>query len=267
MGLSFKNLKDYNRAVFLEFKRKEVFMKKKWIFGLILAVLLAFGCSKSYKVKPLPFKSPMAYENVKELNGAQIAAKAFTDKTEANEAFGFDILGAGMLPVQVIFDNQGNQSLEIVGGQTFLEDQTGNLWPILSSTIAYERATQYARSENIVKEGTFHGLWGAAAGGIIGAAIGIVSGENIGTAAGKGAAIGGAAGATIGSAKGYDSNEARQEIITDLRDKSLKNKPVAPKSIAHGFLFFPGEANSAHQLRLQLKEKDTGKIHVLNLVF
>ncbi len=242
-------------------------MRKKILVTLIFVLLFAFGCSTSYKVKPLPFKSPMAYENVKELNGAQIAAKAYTDKAEANEAFGFDILGAGMLPVQVVFDNQGNQSLEIVAGQTFLEDQRGNLWPILTSSIAYERATKYAQSKNIVKEGAFHGLWGAAAGGIIGAAIGIVAGENIGSAAGKGAAIGGAAGATIGSAKGYDSNDARREIIADLRDKSLQNKPVEPKSIAHGFLFFPVEANSAQQLRLQLKEKDTGEIHVLNLLF
>ena len=246
---------------------KEVHMRKKLIIVFIVAVLSAFGCSGGYKVKPLPFKPPTAYGNFQEVNGVQVAAKAYSDKPEATEAFGFDILGSGMLPVQVVFDNQGDQSLEIIGGQTFLEDRTGNLWPILSTSIAYERATKYAQSKSMFKEGAFHGLWGAAAGGIIGAAIGIISGENVGSAVGKGAALGGAAGATIGSAKGYDSTEARREIISDLRDKSLQNKPVEPKSIAHGFLFFPGEAQNAQKLRLQLREKETGEIHVLNLKF
>jgi len=38
---------------------------------------------------------------------------------------------------------------------------------------------------------------------------------------------------------------------------------VKPKNLAHGIIFFPGEASSAKQLRLQLIEVDTGKIHLL----
>ena len=244
--------------------------RKKILFFLLSAMMtlaIALGCSKAYKAKPLPFKMPSAYGNVTHIGGTEVAAKAFTDRTEAQEAFGFDILGAGMLPVQVIFDNQDIHSLEIIGAQTFLEDQGGNLWPLLSSKVAYERASAYSRSKRMVKEGTFHGLWGAAAGGLIGAAVGIVTGDNIGSAIGKGAAVGAAAGATIGSAKGYDDTEARREIMNDLREKSLQNVPVPPQSIATGFLFFPGEAESANLLRLQLMEKETEKIHVLNLHF
>jgi hypothetical protein len=242
-------------------------MKQKGFVLFLFIGMLMFGCSSAYEVKPMAFRMPSTYDNVTVIGNAQVAAEAFTDKAEAQEAFGFDILGAGMLPVQVIFDNQGIYSLEINGSQTFLEDRTGNLWPILSSRIAYERATKYSQSKSMVKEGAFHGLWGATAGGIVGAAIGIVSGENIGSAVGKGAAVGAAAGATIGSAKGYDDADARREIINDLREKSLENVPVGPQSIASGFLFFPGEAGSARQLRLQLKEKETEKIHVLNLIF
>jgi len=240
-------------------------MKRNILF--LFLIMLLFGCSTAYKVKPMAFKMPSSYHNVTSIGNAQVAAKAFTDKAEAQEAFGFDILGAGMLPVQLIFDNQGIYSLEINGSQTFLEDEAGNLWPILSSQIAYERAAKHSQSKSMVKEGVFHGLWGAAAGGIIGAAIGIVSGENVGSAIGKGAAVGAAAGATIGSAKGYDDTDARREIINDLHEKSLQHVPVGPQSIASGFLFFPGEAGSAKQLRLQLKEKETENIHVLNLIF
>jgi hypothetical protein len=235
--------------------------------SLMMIVMVASGCSTAYKVKPMAFKMPSEYHNVTAIGNFQVAAKAYTDKTEAQEAFGFDILGAGMIPVQVIFDNQGPYSLEIDDSQTFLEDQTGNLWSILSNQIAYGRATKYSQSKSMIKGGAFHGLWGATAGGIIGAAIGIISGDNVGSAIGKGAAAGAAAGATIGSIKGYDDTDARREIINDLREKSLQNVPVGPQSIASGFLFFPGEAGSARQLRLQLREIETDQVYVSDFVF
>jgi hypothetical protein len=81
------------------------------------------------------------------------------------------------------------------------------------------------------------------------------------------AAVGAAAGATLGGARAYGSDDARREIISDLREKSLENKPIEPKDLAFGFLFFPGEAGSAKNLRLQIRETDTGKVHVLNMNF
>jgi hypothetical protein len=242
---------------------------KKFITLVFLITLLVFssGCSTSYKVKPLPFKSPDSLNNVVNIAGAQVAAIAFVDDAKTKEAFGFDIHGAGMLPVQVVFDNQGPISLEINAQQTFLEDEEGNLWPILSKGIAYERATKYAKTKKIFEKGAYHGFLGAAAGSIIGAAIGIVSGENVASAVGKGAAVGAAAGATLGGVYGASSDDARRSIIDDLREKSLQNTAIMPKTLAHGFLFFPGEAKSAKQLRLQLIESDSGKIHVLKLAF
>jgi len=237
-------------------------MKRCVILLTLLFTLGYAGCSTSYKAQPVPFKAPSAHENVATVGDALVAARAYVNAEEAKKAFGFDILGAGMLPVQVVIDNQGNHQLEINGIQTFLEDKEGNLWSILSTRIAYERATKYSKTEEIVKEGASKGLLGAAAGGIIGAAIGIVTGDNVAVAAGKGAAAGAAAGAVLGGIGGYASDNARRSITTDLREKSLENKPIDPKSLAHGILFFPGEAISAKQLRLQLIEKDTGIAHV-----
>jgi hypothetical protein len=37
--------------------------------------------------------------------------------------------------------------------------------------------------------------------------------------------------------------------------------------LAYGFLFFPGEASTAKQLRLQLMETDTGNVHVVMFKF
>src|SRR4030042_1495161 len=93
-------------------------------------------------------------------------------------------LAAGLRPVQVVFDNQGTHPLRINPGQTFLEDAQGNLWPILNEQTAYERATRYADTKQIFKEGAYGGFLGAAAGAIIGAAIGIVAGGNVGAEGG-----------------------------------------------------------------------------------
>jgi hypothetical protein len=231
--------------------------------GALLAGLAS--CSSTYVAKPLPFKAPSAYPNVTEVAGAQVASEAFAVPEKASEAFGFDIRAAGMLPVQVVFDNQGPHPIEINVAQTFLEDEAGNIWPILDRDTAYARATKYTQTKEVFTEGAYHGFLGSAAGAIIGAAVGIVTGDNVAVAAGKGAAVGAAAGATLGGVKGYGSGDARRVVVEDLKRKTLEHKPVEPRSLAFGFLFFPGEAPSAVQLRLQLKEVDSGRVHLLKM--
>lgn len=239
---------------------------KKLIFTAIFSILFA-ACATSYKAQPLPFKAPGAYPNAQSIAGAMVGAKAYVDPKEAEQAFGFDVRGAGLLPVQVVFDNQGAHPIEIDPSQTFLEDNEGNLWPILRSDLAYERATKYAQTKEVFKSGAYHGFMGAIAGATIGAAIGIVTGRGIGEAAGKGAAIGGAAGAVTGGASVYDSDEARRNIINDLQQKTMQQKPISPAGLSYGFIFFPGEAKTAKQIRLQIKEIDTGKTHILKMNF
>jgi hypothetical protein len=244
-------------------------MMKRYIhIPLILIGMVIFaGCSTSYKAKPLPFKTPESFENAVTVGDTLVGARAFHDAAETKAVFGFDILGAGMLPVQVVFDNTGNHPLEIVENQVFLEDGTGELWEILTRKIAHERATKYAKTKKIFKEGAYSGFLGAAAGSLIGAAVGVVTGENVAEAAGKGAAVGAAAGATAGGIGAYASGDAGRSITHDLRDKSLQNRAIEPKSLAQGFLFFPGEAGTPKQLRFNILEKDTGNVHVVRLNF
>lgn len=239
------------------------------ILGISVALifLFSFACSTAYKAKPVPFKTPTAYSNATRVADAVIGAKAYVDQAEAKDAFGFDVRGAGMLPVQMVFDNQGEHTLEIDATQSFLEDHEGNLWPILSEDMAYERATKYAQTKQVFKEGAYSGFMGAAAGAVIGAAMGIVTGENVGEAMGKGAAAGAAAGATLGGIRAYGSDDARWKITEDLRQKSLESRPIEPRSLAYGFLFFPGEAKSAKSLRIRIKEADTGASHPLIMNF
>ncbi len=241
-------------------------MKKSRLLSVMVIVLfLASACSSTYVVKPLPFKTPEAYPNAQETAGAVIGARAYVDSKEAQENFGFDVRGAGMLPVEIVVDNRGIHPLEINVGQTFLEDKEGNLWPILSKDIAYDRATKYAQTKEIFKSGAYHGFLGAVAGAAVGAAVGIVSGTNVGESVGKGAVIGGVGAGVLGGAQtaAEGADEARHAIISDLQDKALKLQSLQPKNLSYGFIFFPGEAKSAKQLRLQIVEKDTGKASTL----
>ena len=239
-------------------------MKKEQTFILIILLMFILAaCSTAYKATPLPFKNPGSFENSQEALGVIIAAKAYSDPKEAKEVFGFNVREAGMLPVQIIFDNQNSNTIEIDPSQTFLEDKDNNLWPILEKNFAYERATKYAQTKKIFKEGAYNAFLGATAGALIGAAVGIVTGEDVAQAAGKGAAVGAAGGAVIGGTGAYASNDANKAITNDLRQKSLQSKSIEPNSLAHGIIFFPGEAKSAKQLRLKIIDVDTGSSYVL----
>ena len=218
--------------------------------------LLMTGCA-SYQAKPVPFKSPEAMPNSVRVSGATVAALAYANAQEAEAAFGFNIIGAGMVPIQIAFDN-GPHPLKIVAEQTYLEDNEGNLWPVLEDRFAYERATRYAQTKEVFKEGAYHAFLGAAAGALVGAAVGVVTGD-FGRAVGQGAVIGAAGGGVIGGAKGLGDEEARYRLIDDFRAKSLQNRPIQPNGLAFGFIFFPGETKSARLLRLQLQELDTGR--------
>ncbi len=239
-------------------------MRGKIVILIALSMIL-FGCSTAYKAKPLPFKAPSSYENAIKLDGTVVAARAYSDPKKAEEAFGFDVRGAGFLPVEVIFDNDGPHSWKVVPGQTFLEDEEANLWPILDEKTAYDRATKYSQTKQIFKGGAYGGFLGATAGAVLGAAIGIVTGQGVGESLGRGAAMGAAAGATIGGAQGYaGGDEARHTIIADLNNKSLENKPIS-QGLSFGFLFFPGEAKSAKQLRMQLLDTNTGRVFAVTM--
>ena len=68
-----------------------------------------------------------------------------------------------------------------------------------------------------------------------------------------------------GAGGAANADEARRRVMDDFRDKSLENRAIDPGDLAYGFLFFPGEAQSAQTLRLQLIEEDTGERYTVNL--
>ncbi len=243
-------------------------MKKTMLTALvaILSVLGLAACT-TYERQVVPFKMPAAYPNATPVANATIAAKAYDQGEEASAAFGFDIRSAGILPVQVIFDNTGNHPLEILSDKTLLLDVENNLWPILDERMAYDRLTKKTELGRVAPEAAKGGLLAGAAGAVIGAAIGIVTGQNVASAAGKGAAVGAAAGITMGGARGLSDSDVQYQISEDLRKRTLEKRAVAPHEVAHGFLFFPGEAKMPKELRISIRATDTKQVYPLILRF
>ncbi len=231
----------------------------------IIIGLTILACS-TYNNRVQPISIPEYQSNKIEINGAYITAKAYLDREEAEKRFGFDIRGAGILPVQVVIQNNGNHTILIDASQTLLIDEKGNGWPLLSFDQVYERIKDKVDIGETAKGTLKPGFLGAAAGAIVGAAIGILTGENVGKSAGKGAAVGAAGGAIIGGAQAYESVE--EKVKEDLVNKTLRNRVIAPGELVHGFLFFPGyknEATTAKVLRLALRFDKSKRLQVIDI--
>jgi hypothetical protein len=230
----------------------------KQVASLLVLCLVLSGCT-GYRSQYVPFKPPEGYANHREAAGVALGGEAYPDRHAAKQAFGFDIRGAGLLPVQLVLDNKSGQSLEIDSSQSFLVDGSGNLWPVLPNNTAYDRLEKSTQLASFFGRGAGKGaLLGAAAGGLLATALGIVSGKNVGAYLGKGAALGAAGGAVLGGSSEGSSGERRTRISDDLREKGLEGKVIPDQHLANGFLFFPGEAQSVKELRLQWRERESG---------
>mgnify|MGYP000912039720 CR=1 FL=1 len=236
------------------------------LFTICVVLLFLVAC-QSYQRQVVPFKMPSAYPNATEVAGGTVAVKIFNDKKEAEAVYGFDIIGSGVIPVQVIFDNRGEHPIEILPSQTFLIDVQDNIWSILDANLAYERIAKKTQYGEVAPKAAKGGVFAGIAGAMIGAAVGIVTGTNVGNAALQGAAVGAAAGATAGGAAGLFDKDVQDKIRQDLQRGSLENKAVPAHQIAYGFIFFPGEAAQAKELRLRIGEVDSGKSHAVIMKF
>ena len=239
---------------------------KKIICMLLIAAHIS-ACA-TYENRAVSFRPPQDYINYKDASGLQVGAEAFADEKLAGETFGFNIRAAGVLPVQVVMDNRSGQEVEIVSGQTFLVDASNGYWKILSNKEAVDRIEKATQAGTIGSGAGKGAAYGAAAGALLGLAIGIVSGRHVGSAVVKGGVLGGAGGAVIGGAsKAGDERSLEYKIADDMREKGIEGKVIPVESLADGFIFFPGEAATAKELRLQVRFRASGKVQTLSLRF
>lgn len=241
--------------------------KQLWrFFTVLLAIMILTSCT--YRDRVAPIKLPEASPSLVVINGLKISATAYLDKNKAADIYGFDIRKAGILPVQLTFQNDGEQAARIDPRQTFLIDEESNAWPVLSLEKTHQRTSKYVDIGETVKGAGKPSLLLGAAGAIAGLAAGLVSGNNIAESMGKGAVLGAAGGAIIGGAEA--AQKQGRTIRQDLAEKTMGNDQILPGQLAYGTMFFPGnydsEAKTAQRLRLSLSFDDAAP-EVVNVYF
>ena len=241
-------------------------MNNKLIPVFFILILVLSACT-SYKTQYVGFRPAADYPNNVNAAGVTVGAEAYADRAAAKEAFGFDVKKAGLLPVQVVMDNKSGDTVQIMLDQTFLVDNNNRYWNLIPNKAAVERVTKATQSGEILSGAAKGAGWGAATGAVLGAAFGVLTGENVADAAGKGAAVGAAGGAVYGGGKRGTDPQKPRTIENDLRDKGLEGKVIPEQSLANGFLFFPAEAQSARELRLQIRANRSGNLYTLSLPF
>src|ERR671914_864811 len=206
---------------------------------LFLAIMALSACA-TYGERVAPVPLPGAQAGHIDIQGAKMAAQAFAGDREANKALGFDIQGAGLLPVRLVIDNQNPGAVSVAPDQTFLIDTEGRAWPLLTAEQAYQRVRSHVElGETVKSTGKPAVLLGAAA---------------------QGAAMGAAAGAIFGGSRRY--TELDDQIRRDLLSGELQHERINSGELAYGYLFFPGkdEARSARALRLGLQIGDERRV-------
>ncbi|MGX2041860.1 hypothetical protein ACWJKU_17285 [Methylocaldum sp. MU1018] len=218
--------------------------------GLICALLVSCATYED-RIPPAPL--PSASDDHADVDGARVAAEAYADPEQAEQAFGFDIRGAGLLPVRIVIDNQSASVVRVNPQQTFLIDQQSQAWPLLTGEQAHNRVAGAVRFGTLLSNAAQGAAWGAGAGALTSFAIGLVLGSGLGDHLPEHAAAGAGVGAIVGG--GQDSQLLEDRIRRELIGKSLRNQRLLPGELACGYLFFPGkeEARSAKTLRIGLE--------------
>lgn len=215
---------------------------------LLAAASLLAACN-AYQDRNVPADLPADLADAVNADGARIVARHYPDPQQAETAFGFDIRGAGLFPVRLTLDNRSRNVVQTDPQQTFLVDMQGQAWPLLTSGQAYNRAAKALDPGNIGRMGKAAAILGAA-GGATGFALGVLLSSPLAGPVGHGALIGAGLGLMGGGAE--TSNALEERIRKDLNDKALRNQRIQPGDLAHGVLFFPGEAGTGKTLRLSL---------------
>ena len=214
--------------------------------ALIAALLGSCGAPRDAKVPPLAMPSSAPHSIT--VQGAVIAASAITDAERAQSTFGFDIRGAGLLPVRLSLDNKSRSTINIRPDQTFLIDKEGQAWPMLTQSQAYNRINRALEQGEIAIEQSESTKVLKTAVSTVGFALGMLLGRDVAGRPLRCFSVG------AGLAQDDACYMIENELRKDLANKGLKNQRILPGELAYGVLFFPGrdEAKYPRNLRLSM---------------
>jgi len=182
-------------------------------------------------VQPVPYQ-PVQYAGA----GLSIGADVLSDPERSKQYFGVDLNKAEVLPVLLVYTNNGNHLFNIQRGQVFAVDYENNMWQSLTTEQATSRISGSEVGQDLMRGAGKGALIGGAGGAALGAALGAVMGD-----AGKGAMIGAAAGGIGGGAYGATHEKGKMENIIqrDVISKALQDQQMSPGYTINGFIFLP----------------------------
>jgi hypothetical protein len=216
---------------------------------LVLAAAAPVYMARRGPMAPAPKPPPNAARV--EVQGALVTAEVYEEAGAAQRAFGFDIRGAGLLPVGLVVDNRSPNAIRINPQQTFLIDRRNLAWPLLTADQARDRVAAGMAPEETAKNSAGAEQWLKAAGTLTGFALDVFVQDP------AGAANPAPAGwrAWFGALVPGDGQAREKRIRRNLIEKFLRNPRLQSGESALGYLFFPGreEARGAEVLRLGLE--------------
>ncbi|MDZ7810299.1 MAG: hypothetical protein U5L11_09280 [Arhodomonas sp.] len=235
-----------------------------WAWLVVVIAVFLTGCASYGEERVAPVPLPEGEADAVTVGETAFLARAYLDPAAAREAFGFDIRGAGLLPVQFVVDNGSSGPVRIDDERVLLEDRDGNAWPVLSARQAEERVRRHVEQGEAVRSRRTclaahgprrrHCRCRNRRSGRRGCRRDRRQGARLPVAPSGLSVAGPAATPTCG-----------REIRRDLAERSIRDRVIAPGELAYGFMFFPGaeEATSVRQLRLTVTVDE--RSHALRL--
>jgi hypothetical protein len=205
-------------------------------FVKLLATSFLVACEgRQAPSEPVPWIESLAPPI--ESDGVRFQAQVLRDSPEAAAVSGFDMRGAGLLPLRIRIANQAGGAIKIIPRQTFLIDAGGQAWPLLTAQEASERLAR--------------------------AGIQAISPPRPPQQEDLGALTGFA----LDLVPGLDAAKMDKSVSQTLAAKAQHNRSIAPGQTGFGAMLFPGfeETLGVRGLRLAYEQGGYEKFLMLPL--
>lgn len=233
-----------------------MFRARKLIALLPPLILAAAGLAWfAYGTRTAPSPEPeTAWIELAELR----VAAALEDSDTARRTFGFDIHGAGLLPVRLAIENRGAHPARLDPPRIFLIDGQGLAWPLLTAGQARSRLAEALGEGKAPKHTPGAKQWIEAAPVLTGFALNVfLRDEPEAVASGRSG--------WLGRLLGEERESPEQRSRRDLLSRFLRNPPLPAGKTALAWLFFPGreEVRGAEILRLAVETE--GRVRIASI--
>ncbi|GIX46089.1 MAG: hypothetical protein KatS3mg131_0300 [Candidatus Tectimicrobiota bacterium] len=230
------------------------------VWALLTGLVFFVGCAAPLRTSVAPFRPPTQLPNAQKIGNLVVAAEVLDTPEKSKRVFGTDLAAAGILPVQLVVENRGNQEYEIDAAQIF-GVVAGEYYPAFNLSQAAQRVRESSIGTTVVGQAVLGALAGAMAGAAIGAAAGSVT-DDAGRGAAAGAAIGGAAGGTAGAAEGA-SDRYTHQFRHELAAQDFGDRVIFPGDLHQGFIYLQWQPYTV--LRVKVTNITERTTHVVEL--